>query len=550
VRPRVVVIGAGMGGLAAALRLARLGFGVTVLEARAGPGGLASGLTLDGFPFDAGPYILLDRPGLEWAFHALGIDLAERVPLVRIEPHVYEVEADGAPTVRISADLHATADGIERAFPGGAGERYVRFVDRTRRIHDRLRPLLFVPRPGAWDLVRTGAIRHALFLARPLGAALAASGLPAPVRDALGIWTHVAGQRADEAPSPLAFVPALIHSVGAFYPSGGMGSIPRVLADEAGRAGAEVRYGERVRAIVCRGGRARAVETERGEAIEADAILSDAGGVGTYLDLARGDGPAPGPPVPERVRERLAALPLQSPGVCAYLAVKGRPAPPYLRFRIGENGRTCRLLVAPGVLGPGLERDGRFPARLISPMAHEAAERGGEPAQRAHLEALLADAFWRRDLEDARVLGTRIPLEWGRDYRLHRDSMNPVMTARFMREGRLAHRSPFVRGLYLAGRSTHPGQWVSFCAVSGVHAAECAARSRDRPSRSGARTTATSRRRTARASPPGSRAAASRSWRAPGTGWPSTARGRSRSGWRPSCSGRPEPEFESTSSMR
>jgi phytoene dehydrogenase-like protein len=51
--------------------------------------------------------------------------------------------------------------------------------------------------------------------------------------------------------------------------------------------------------------------------------------------------------------------------------------------------------------------------------------------------------------------------------------MNPVMTARFMRSGRFAHRSPYVGGLYLAGSSTHPGQWVSFCAISGVLAAGC-----------------------------------------------------------------------------
>jgi phytoene dehydrogenase-like protein len=46
------------------------------------------------------------------------------------------------------------------------------------------------------------------------------------------------------------------------------------------------------------------------------------------------------------------------------------------------------------------------------------------------------------------------------------------MTAKFMREGRISHRSPVVEGLYLAGSSTHPGQWVSFCAISGVLAAK------------------------------------------------------------------------------
>ena len=56
---------------------------------------------------------------------------------------------------------------------------------------------------------------------------------------------------------------------------------------------------------------------------------------------------------------------------------------------------------------------------------------------------------------------------------LYRDSMNPVMTAKLMREGRLPHRVPGVKGLYLAGASTHPGQWVSFCAISGILAARC-----------------------------------------------------------------------------
>src|SRR5581483_5162584 len=68
---RVVIVGAGMGGLAAALRLARHGFAVSVLEARDGPGGLAAGFEQDGLAFDAGPYVLLDRPGLDWAFRSV-----------------------------------------------------------------------------------------------------------------------------------------------------------------------------------------------------------------------------------------------------------------------------------------------------------------------------------------------------------------------------------------------------------------------------------------------------------------------------------------------
>jgi len=104
-------------------------------------------------------------------------------------------------------------------------------------------------------------------------------------------------------------------------------------------------------------------------------------------------------------------------------------------------------------------------------MRHDAAERLRVKGQRDYLDQLLAENWWRDEVEDFRVLATRVPAEWGAQYNLYQDSMNPVMTAGFMRAGRLAHKSPYMRGLYLAGSSTHPGQWVSFCAISGVLAA-------------------------------------------------------------------------------
>jgi phytoene dehydrogenase-like protein len=124
-------------------------------------------------------------------------------------------------------------------------------------------------------------------------------------------------------------------------------------------------------------------------------------------------------------------------------------------------------------MAPELERDGWWPARLMAPMRYEHAERVGPEGQRAFLDRLLAEDWWREQLTDIRVLAVRTPAQWGAQFHLYRNSMNPVMTARFMRAGRLAHRSPSLPGLYLAGSATHPGQWVSFCAISGVLAADC-----------------------------------------------------------------------------
>jgi len=449
---RVVVVGAGVGGLAAALRLARTGFSVRLLEARGEPGGLASGVEAEGLSFDGGPYILLDRPGLEWAFAALGIDLAGRLPLRRLLD-VYEV-ASPEHVVRIQADAEATAERFEAAWPG-SGARYRRLVEWGRAAHARLAPALLVSRPGLGAALR--AWREAPLLLSSLSRVLARTGLPSPVLDALAVWTHVAGQDRAHAPAFMALLPALIHGPGAYYPERGFDSVPRTLFEECRVAGVEVGLGAPVRAIRGAGGRVLGVETEAG-LVEADAVVSDAG-VATYLDLLA--------PAPAVLRERLSRLPLQSPGVCAYLAVRGRPRPPYLRFRLDPRG--CRVFVAPRVVVPGPEP---WPARLIAPLDHALAARLGRAGQEEHLGRLLEETWWREGLDGVEVVARRVPATWGREFRLHRDAMNPVMTARLMRAGRLAHRSPFVRGLYLCGSATHPGQWVSFCAVSGVLAAD------------------------------------------------------------------------------
>jgi hypothetical protein len=178
------------------------------------------------------------------------------------------------------------------------------------------------------------------------------------------------------------------------------------------------------------------------------------------------------PNLPPSAKRKLGALPLQSPGICAYLLIRGSHPSPFLGFHLPGGNEPCRLLVVPKCTeeaSPGVWR----PARLIAPMNHAEAEVGGTSGQREFLDRVLAESWWRESTTDVRILATRTPSDWGREYHLYRDGMNPVMTARFMRAGRLPHRSPYVERLYFAGSATHPGQWVSFCAISGILAADC-----------------------------------------------------------------------------
>jgi phytoene dehydrogenase-like protein len=281
--------------------------------------------------------------------------------------------------------------------------------------------------------------------------------LPAEVADALAIWTRIAGHAPDAAPGFMALVPALIHRAGAFTAPGGLAGIPDALVAAVRQAGVEVRLGTRVRAIHHDGRAVSAVETESGDRLEARLVMSNVG-LSTYLSLLV--------PRVEAAARPLEALPLQSPGLCAYVVAHGAKPRAYLRFR--RDGGATRVLVAPG----GEAAGAAMAMRLIAPIAHETAAALGQSGQEERLAALVAEPWWRSGLDEVRVVARRVPATWGRTFGLHRDAMNSVMTPGLARRGRLAHRSPWVRGLYLAGSSTHPGQWVSFCCISGVLAAE------------------------------------------------------------------------------
>jgi phytoene dehydrogenase-like protein len=454
-----IVVGSGVGGLAAAIALRERDFAVTVLEANDAVGGLAGGFDVEGRSHDGGPYILLDRPGLEWAFERLGARLADHVELIALD-EVYRVRRPDAPDVVVYRDRERTADRIGDAFGRGARARYLEFVAQMAAIHAKLAPLQRAPFGGPWSLLRRGLVREARFLVRGLGAQLRASGLPAPVQDALGIWTHIAGQPLDEAPAPLALVPALVHEHGSYTVRGGIRRIAEALGRLARERGVELRLGTRVTRIVRDRRRVLGVELASGERIDATHVISNAPGVTTYAQLLD-------PPDPATMRAAI-QLALQSPGVAAYLHADVARDVPFLQFWLPGGGAKCRVLVHAGAV----DDSRRGTLRLVSPTDHAWAEQRGPVAQRALLDDILAERWWQTGVTNVRIVASRIPSEWGARYSLWRDSMNPTMTAAFMRAGRIAHRSRVADNLYLCGSATHPGQWVSFCAISGVLAVD------------------------------------------------------------------------------
>ena len=131
---RVVIIGAGLGGLSLALRLRRAGFGVTVLEKQPRPGGRSNVIQEAGFRVDTGPTILVMKAAFEELYRSLGLRFEERLRLVQLEPNYRIYFHDGA-WLDLSGNMAQLAAEVERLVPG-AGTRVYRFLGESARKYE------------------------------------------------------------------------------------------------------------------------------------------------------------------------------------------------------------------------------------------------------------------------------------------------------------------------------------------------------------------------------------------------------------------------------
>ncbi|HEY7174491.1 MAG TPA: FAD-dependent oxidoreductase, partial [Micromonosporaceae bacterium] len=130
---RVVIVGAGLGGLACAVRLAATGRDVTVVEREPSPGGRAGRLDVDGYAFDTGPTVLTMPELLADVFAAVGEDVSDWLSLSRLDPAYRAYFPDGS-TLDVIADTVRMAAEISRVCGPREADGYVRFASYARRL--------------------------------------------------------------------------------------------------------------------------------------------------------------------------------------------------------------------------------------------------------------------------------------------------------------------------------------------------------------------------------------------------------------------------------
>ncbi|MFH8370181.1 phytoene desaturase family protein [Streptomyces sp. NPDC018031] len=270
----VVVVGAGLSGLAAALHLLGSGRRVTVVERDAGPGGRAGRVELGGYRMDTGPTVLTMPHLADEAFAAVGDSLYRRVELIALHPAYRARFADGS-SLDVHTDAEAMAEEVRRFAGPAEADGYRRLRDWLRRLY-RAQMRHFIDtnfdsplRLLQPDLARLAALGGFGRLDRRIGSFLADPRLRR-VFSFQALYAGVAPARALAAYAVIAYMDTV---AGVHFPRGGMHALPRAMADAAADAGARFRWSAEVTGLERSGSRVRAVRLSTGDRIGCDAVV-------------------------------------------------------------------------------------------------------------------------------------------------------------------------------------------------------------------------------------------------------------------------------------
>jgi phytoene desaturase len=278
--------GAGLGGLACAIRLAGAGRTVTVLERDDGPGGRAGRLALDGYEFDTGPTVLTMPSLVADVLATVDEDLTAWLDLTKLDPAYRAHFADGS-TLDVIADTARMAGEVARVCGPREADGYLRFVDHTRRLW-RLERDDFIDRnlDGPRDLLTANLVRLALAGGFGRLQPLINRFFRDPrTRRIFSFQAMYAGVAPHQALALYAVIAYLDSVAGVYFPRGGIHAVPRALAGVAEKHGVTIQYGAHVTRVEVRGGRATGVLLEDGQRIPADVVVLNPDLPVAYRDL-------------------------------------------------------------------------------------------------------------------------------------------------------------------------------------------------------------------------------------------------------------------------
>lgn len=272
---RVVIVGAGPGGLASAMLLASSGVDVTIVEKRDHVGGRTSTFEQDGFHFDYGPTFFLYPRVLREIFAASGYSLEREVPMVRLDPQYRLVFGQGGELLA-TGDQERMKAAVARLCPADA-KNLDRFMRDNRDKLQKFLPFLESPFEGWSDLLKPGMLKLLPILApwRSLDDELRQYFSDERIRLGFSFQSKYLGMSPFRCPGLFSILSFLEYEYGVFHPIGGCGAITRAMAHICEEMGVKILCDEAVEGIEFTGRKATGVKTAKRQ-LKADAVVMNA----------------------------------------------------------------------------------------------------------------------------------------------------------------------------------------------------------------------------------------------------------------------------------
>lgn len=473
---RVAVIGAGIGGLSAAIALASSGMSVTVLERASVVGGKAGTVEIDGVVCDTGPSVLTMPEVFDELFRMAGSSLADEVELVHPDPAARYLWPDG-----VSVDLHVhlpeTLASVRQALGADAEAQLAAYMAYAANVWEAAEPRFVRGRaPSMWSFFSPGALRDLVAIdpLRSMDAAIRAKVREPHLRDVLLRFATYAGSDPRRAPATLSCIAHVELALGGFGVAGGIHALVGALARTAERLGVELQTGRAVRVVRVERGRVVGVDTDQG-AFDAEVVVSNAETrhlLGTLL-------PGRSTPRPATSTSGWNAIvaATRTPGRAGHTVLFPNVYDHEFRDLFDRNlapDEPAVYACAQGVThaNPGWEAQEPLFVMVNAPPLADGAEEDGERFRslEAHvLERLSGSGLtaagdpvrWRRTPGG---LAERFPGSGGALYGRAHDGPWAALS-------RPGNRVSGVRGLYVASGTAHPGGGLPLAALSGRAAA-------------------------------------------------------------------------------
>jgi phytoene desaturase len=275
VSKRVIIIGAGPGGLATAMLLAKRGLDVTILEKQPRVGGRTSVIEGEGFRFDLGPTFFLYPQILQEIFQAVGRDMYQEIPMTRLDPQ-YRLIFGAGGELNATSDVERMVAEIAKLSPQDAPQ-FRRFMSENRAKLEKFAPCLQMPFAG-WTSLMSLRLLSVLPMLKPwksLHAELASYFKDPRLQLAFTFQSKYLGMSPFQCPSLFSILSFLEYEHGIWHPTGGCNSISRNMARVAQELGVKIQLSTPVEEVLFTGRRASGVRTAQGE-MRADAVVVNA----------------------------------------------------------------------------------------------------------------------------------------------------------------------------------------------------------------------------------------------------------------------------------